>query len=74
MQFYRCVCGTKTAWTSMGVAPCTACPKCGSDLAESPSLHQVPIAHTWVTRYDQTTGVPHERCQRCLVARGADSR
>lgn len=67
MQYYRCKCGSVTAWTSMGVAPCTSCKKCGSDLAQGPEGHaESPAPHEYVTRYDQTTGKPYEVCSVCM--------
>lgn len=45
MQNYRCKCGECWAYTSMGVSPCARCSKCGSDLAQGPTLHQEPKPH-----------------------------
>lgn len=70
MRFYRCKCGDHTAWSSMGVADCLTCKKCGSDLAEGPSGHSdSPTPHDYVTKYNQDTGVPYERCDRCMQTR-----
>lgn len=65
MQSYRCKCGNLLASTSMGVAACTRCGKCGSNLAQGPKLHADPEPHEWVTKYDQNTGAPYERCSKC---------
>lgn len=70
MQYYRCKCGDSTAWSSMGVSACTTCKKCGSDLAQSPGGHaETPAPHEYVTKYDQDTGTPYERCSRCMDRR-----
>jgi hypothetical protein len=69
MQFYRCKCGATTAHTTMGVPRCDRCPKCGSDLAQSPSHHSDPEPHKWVTKYDRDTGAPYEVCTSCHRSR-----
>lgn len=69
MQFYRCKCGEHTAWTSMGVAGCVSCGKCGSNLAQGPNGHYEVAAHKYVTKYDQNTGKPYERCSACMRTR-----
>lgn len=65
MIYYRCKCGNAEAWSSMGVAPCIACSKCGSDLAASPNSHGAVQPHSFVTKYDTNTGAPYETCDRC---------
>ncbi len=45
MRYFRCKCGERTAWSSMGIYPCERCSKCGSDLAESPNSHREPQPH-----------------------------
>jgi len=65
MQYYRCVCGEMESWTSMGVPNCLSCLKCGSDLAQSTTLHRDPEPHEYATRYDTTTGAPYEVCLKC---------
>src|SRR5580700_10927309 len=66
MMFYRCKCGFSQAHTSMGVPACSRCPKCGSDLAPGPNVHSEPEPHEFVTKYDQNTGAPYQRCKRCF--------
>jgi hypothetical protein len=69
MKYYRCKCGKATAWSSMGVYSCVSCRDCGTTLAQSPSGHTEPKPHEYVTRYDEITGKPYERCQRCFQTR-----
>lgn len=69
MQYYRCKCGETASWSSMGVARCERCSKCGSDLALGPDGHLEPVSHEYVTKYDQNTGVPYEVCRGCLQRR-----
>lgn len=66
MQFYRCKCGETVSHTSMGVPDCSKCDKCGSDLAQAPTLHEEPKPHEYVTRYDRNTGTPFEMCTKCM--------
>lgn len=46
MKYYRCKCGHSISYSSMGVARCHICDKCGSTLAESPSGHMEPEPHS----------------------------
>lgn len=45
MRYYKCKCGERTAWSSMGVYSCERCSKCGSNLAEGPTSHRDPSPH-----------------------------
>ena len=45
MRWYRCKCGSFTSFGSDSPAQCDYCPKCGSNLASSPSLHRDPLPH-----------------------------
>jgi len=70
MRFFRCKCGSRTAWSSMGVQTCEVCEECGSTLAESPDTHLEPTEHQWKTQFNQDTGKPeHERCRVCGATR-----
>jgi len=70
MRFFRCKCGSRTAWSSMGVQTCEVCEECGSTLAESPDTHLEPTEHQWKTQFNQDTGKPeYERCRVCGARR-----
>ena len=45
MRYYRCACGEKESWSSMGTLPCEGCSKCGTTLAESRFGHETPKPH-----------------------------
>jgi len=66
MRYFRCKCGEKSAWSSMGVALCYVCPKCKSTLAESPQTHQEPELHNFEIQYDQNTGEQYKLCWNCM--------
>lgn len=67
MQYLRCKCGNREAWTSgESPKPCQTCDKCRSTLAYSPDSHQVPKPHKLELRYDTHTGQPsHKVCTVC---------
>lgn len=67
MRYYRCRCGKQEAWGSLPPQSCQGCAECGTTLEQHPERHVVPAPHEWVTRYDQDTGEPYERCSRCLT-------
>jgi hypothetical protein len=69
MQFYRCMCGAVTSWTTMGVPACARCDKCASDLAKYSGGHGEPAEHKYMRRYDAVTGAPYEICSGCLRRR-----
>src|SRR3546814_9028228 len=71
MQYYRCKCGKRTAWSSMGVMPCAGCPDCNTTLALGPDSHGEPEPHDFV---EETTTTTHNGetitrtrrfCMRC---------
>lgn len=58
MRYYRCKCGKRAAWSSMGVARCDGCEECGTTLAEGPNDHDTPEPHDWREEWtiDKQTG------------------
>jgi hypothetical protein len=62
---YRCKCGEIIASSSMGVPACWGCTKCKTNLATNPRDHHYPAKHEFVTKYDENTGKPYERCKNC---------
>jgi len=66
MQYYQCKCGKASAWGSMAPPMCDGCEACGTTLEMFASLHQAPQPHEYETFYDEHTGVPYQRCTRCL--------
>ena len=66
MQYYRCKCGKREAWSSMGVRDCQGCSECGTTLAQHPDYHKDTAPHEWVKRYNQNTGKPYMVCENCM--------
>lgn len=69
MKYYRCKCGHCESWSSMGVAQCAKCPKCGSDLAQHPDYHHEPAPHDFslIEQVQTDEGPkPLTRCKFCL--------
>lgn len=66
---YRCKCGERTAWSSMGVPRCDPCLSCGSTLAAHPDGHLDPLPHDWREGWniERTTGerFRERECSRC---------
>lgn len=67
MLTYRCKCGDNVSWGSMPPFVCQSCPKCGSDLATSPSLHREPAPHDFIPRLVETDEGEKtlSRCRYC---------
>lgn len=68
MTYYRCKCGKTAMFSRAAPAACLTCKHCGSDLAfgAEAELHaDAPPPHEYVTRYNEFTGAPYERCARC---------
>jgi len=60
MIYYRCKCGDRQSWSSMGEPRCVVCDKCGSTLGTSPTDHLPVEPHrfsAWRWDIDQRTGV-----------------
>jgi len=69
MQIWRCACG-KSEWCgSMSPAPCSRCSSCGTSGLGPRGEKAPPERHQYVTRYDERTGAPYERCRACLQTR-----
>lgn len=71
MRYYRCECGERECWTSMGVPTCEFCPTCGLTLAEAPGEHRVPQPHAFgepAWNVDPKTGErwQERECSRCM--------
>lgn len=49
MNYYRCSCGQREAWSTDDPSPCAACPHCGKTLAGHPDGHHEPVPHQWTT-------------------------
>jgi hypothetical protein len=64
MKFYRCKCGSRTCWSSMGPSPCAVCSDCKSDLAEGPGAHRDPKPHALFP--GKLNGADVEVCYYCL--------
>jgi ssDNA-binding Zn-finger/Zn-ribbon topoisomerase 1 len=62
---YRCKCGDRKASSSMGMPECSGCPKCNTTYASHPDGHEIPKQHTFITRYNPSTGEPYEMCDKC---------
>lgn len=73
MLYYRCRCGSRASWSSMGVASCETCPECRSTLATGPGLHSEPTEHEWtiVAHGTGDDGQPltSTRCRGCHRAK-----
>ncbi len=54
MQYYRCKCGSHTAWGSMTPNPCTGCEKCNTTLETHPEFHKIPRPHEFVKNIVET--------------------
>lgn len=48
MQYYRCKCGHMESYSSMGVALCEVCEKCGTTMAIGPKEHLPKKDHSWM--------------------------
>lgn len=73
MRYFRCKCGKREVWSSMGMPECSGCPECHTTLEETPSMHQEPSPHRWEDEWrivDQKTGESglFVRCSRCNVS------
>ena len=70
MKYYRCKCGHRTSWSSMGVPECAGCPDCNTTLEEGPDDHRTPAEHDWRTEWaiDKLTGARWQErvCLRCM--------
>lgn len=64
MQHFTCKCGERTAFGSMGPAPCESCEKCGTTITY-PGFWHDPIPHSYIPRYDEHTGKLYEVCEVC---------
>lgn len=71
MKYYRCKCGHKTAWSSMGIYLCTTCDDCYSTLGENPDDHPDSIPHDLVSEKNILTNSlgtiikTKKYCNRC---------
>lgn len=65
MRYLRCKCGEREMWTTDGVQDCQGCEKCGTTFSGHPDGHNPLQPHQWKTMYDQNTGLPYKRCEKC---------
>lgn len=66
MQYYKCKCGDKTSYGSIGPAPCEGCEKCGTNLAFHPEYLGKPVPHEWRKKFNEDTGEPYMICKNCF--------
>ena len=72
MMYYRCKCGKAKAWGSMHPDDCNGCSECNTTLEVDPSLHKPVAPHEWVTWYDEHTGKPYKKCNKCYAKAPAE--
>lgn len=67
MQYYRCKCGKRQAWGSMGPSPCSGCLECNTTLEQYPSLHKEPKPHEMIATTVETDEgeATLSRCKWC---------
>lgn len=72
MRYFRCKCGKRAVWSSMGVSDCDGCEVCNTTLAGNPEGHTEPIPHdpieetTSTTRDGVTVTETRRFCGRCM--------
>lgn len=69
MQHYKCKCGTRQMWGSVGPDPCFECAECHTTLEADGAAHRRAKAHQWVTNRVETDEGPAllSYCQWCGV-------
>jgi hypothetical protein len=74
MQYLRCECGKREAWSSMGGNPaCSGCPECGTTLAMDKSLHLPLEPHKWVQRFKSSDGTrDKDLCVKCMAVQSPE--
>lgn len=65
MRTLRCKCGDRIAWTTDNFQDCQGCPSCNTTYAGHPDYHKELQPHTWKIMYNQNTGKPYKRCEKC---------
>lgn len=67
MKYYRCKCGSKTAYGSMPPYPCNGCIDCGTTLEMFPECLRTPEPHDFVQDMIDTDDGPHPKsyCRWC---------
>jgi hypothetical protein len=65
MRTLRCECGEAIMWTTDSPFDCQGCMKCNTTYAGHPDGHKPLQPHTWKIMYDQNTGKPYKRCNKC---------
>lgn len=67
MQGYQCKCGAHRGSTSMGIAPCGWCSKCGTTYAYGPSSHSTERRpHEMLRDVAETDGGQVPGVTRCV--------
>jgi len=71
VRYYRCKCGKRVSWSSMGVYPCAGCAECNTTLAEDPYSHATPQPHDFSPQPVETNeGTRYlDRCRWCRRTR-----
>jgi len=65
MRAVRCKCGDKTGWTSDSFQDCQGCDICNTTFASHPDNHKELQPHEYITVYNESTGKPYKRCNKC---------
>jgi hypothetical protein len=67
MRTLRCKCGEAIMWTTDSPRDCQGCKKCNTTYAGHPDNHKELQPHTWKIMYEQNTGKPYKRCEKCYA-------
>lgn len=67
MRTLRCKCGEAIAWTTDNFQDCQGCEKCQTTYAGHPDNHRPLQPHTWKIMYNENTGKPYKRCEKCYA-------
>jgi len=68
MRTLRCKCGDKVAWTTDSFPDCQGCEICKTTYSGHPDYHKELQPHVWKVMYNQNTGKPYNRCEKCHKA------
>lgn len=65
MRTLRCKCGECIMWTTDSPSDCQGCKSCNTTYAGHPDHHKELQPHTWKIVYNENTGLPYNRCEKC---------
>lgn len=68
MRTLRCKCGEGIAWTTDSFPDCQGCHICNTTYSGHPNGHKELQPHTWKIMYNENTGKPYKRCEKCYNA------